>query len=123
MEPLTRNPSAARWTATSKVTGLVSPRIVRSPVACAVSCSSTRGADARSTGSVSAKVASGNRSVFMIAPRDWLSRWGESLSTEAMATVKVPLTALTPSISRSPVTWSVRPTAVTFCPKRTSSTR
>src|ERR1035438_7366488 len=59
----------------------------------------------------------------MIRPSNWPSRWLLSLCTVAIGTLKLAAVAVLPTMVRCPVTDVVRPTAVAFCPNRTSLTR
>ena len=59
----------------------------------------------------------------MIGPSKCALRSLWSLTTLAMSTVKDPLVTVVPAIVSEPHIWLVRPTAVAFCPSRTSCTR
>ena len=59
----------------------------------------------------------------MIRPSNWASRWLWSLWMVAIGTRKLAEVTVLPLMTSPPVTWLVRPTAVLFCPRRTSLTR
>ena len=69
------------------------------------------------------KVAVGYLATSMILVRNELLRSDWSLTTSAMFTLNVPFVAAVPSTVTEPHTSVVRPTAVAFCPRRTSCTR
>ena len=59
----------------------------------------------------------------MMGPSKRAFRWLWSLTTLAMSTVNEPLVTVEPEIVMEPQILLVRPTAVAFCPTRTSWTR
>src|SRR5262249_14573637 len=59
----------------------------------------------------------------MIRPLNWASRWLWSLWIVAIGTRKLAAVTMLPLMTRWPVIWLVRPTAVVFWPRRTSFTR
>ena len=69
------------------------------------------------------KVPVGYWATSMIRPSNWASRWLLSLWMVAIGTLKVAAVTVVPLITMCPETEVVRPTAVAFCPRRTSLTR
>ncbi|MNW62312.1 hypothetical protein D3C74_404340 [compost metagenome] len=120
MDPLTCAPSPTVWASRVTTTSCETPLIVSVPVAWTVAVPLDR--PDRSTGEVRTNVAVGCSEVSRI-PRNCRSRPESSVSMVVMSTSMLAAVSVPPSIVTPPRTSLVRPTTVTSCPERTSSTR
>src|SRR5947209_3532960 len=113
----------SRCAARSKVTDLVTPWRVRSPVAFVLTTVESDGTVDRTRGWVSLNAAVGNFDVSMIRLLNWPSRWLWSLLTVFMLTVRSTVLTVDPSMTSDPVMSLVRPTASLDWPNSVSFTR